>query len=113
MKKKFSEMSQEEIRAMSDEEFKAVSPFEKRSCYDCRFCKSVLSNWCTNKNAIKARGTRIPGVIKCPYWEVDWGYVKPEYKTEENGYKPRFKLSKGVNLHFYTDILNFLGFSKD
>ena len=66
--KDFNKMSSWEIQSMSDEEFKAVPPEQKKSCYDCDHLKSVISWWCTNPNAIKARGTRIPGVIKCPFW---------------------------------------------
>lgn len=57
------------FQKMSDEEFQSVPPEIKRSCYDCAFCKPALSWWCTNKEAIKLRGTSIPGIIKCPYWE--------------------------------------------
>ena len=63
MNKKLSDMNQSEINALSDEEFKAISPFEKRSCYDCKYLKSALSWWCTNEDAKKARGTSIPGCI--------------------------------------------------
>lgn len=44
------------------------TPEERRSCYDCSFCKGYVSLWCLNEGAIKARGTRMPGVIHCPYW---------------------------------------------
>lgn len=84
--KKFNEMTQSEINAMSEEDFKAVSPFEKRSCYDCGHLKSVLSWWCTSKDAKKARGTSLPGCIKCTFWKPDWKVIDEKYKTEENGY---------------------------
>lgn len=71
---------------MSKEEFAAVSPFDKKSCYDCNNLKSALSYWCGSKEAIKARGTSIPGCTKCPFWEVDWSMIEDKYKTEENGY---------------------------
>lgn len=41
---------------------------ERASCYDCAHLEAALSWWCTSKEAIKARGTTIPGVSKCPYW---------------------------------------------
>ncbi len=85
--KKFSEMNQSEINALSKEEFNNISPFEKRSCYDCKFLKSALSWWCTNEDAIKVRGTRLPGCIKCNFWEPDWSMIDNKYKTKENGYK--------------------------
>ncbi len=49
--------------------FKGVEPdAEKRSCFDCRSCKAAASWWCTNEEAKKARGTSLPGVIKCSFW---------------------------------------------
>jgi len=36
---------------------------------DCRYLTAALSYWCTNKESIRRRGTSIPGVIKCPYYE--------------------------------------------
>jgi len=86
--KKFSEMTSSEIQAMSDEEFKAVSPFEKHSCFDCGHLKSALSWWCTCKEAKEARGTSLPGVIKCTYWIPDWKVISDKWKTPENGYVP-------------------------
>lgn len=65
----FSEMNQNEIMSLSEDEFKAIPPDEKRSCYDCRFRETYLSHWCVNKDAISRRGTRYAGIIKCPYWE--------------------------------------------
>lgn len=82
-------MSQSEIDAMSDKEFRAVSPFEKKSCYDCKHVKCALSWWCSNEDAIKARGTRIPGCIKCTYWEPDWDMIGAVFKTSANGYKKK------------------------
>lgn len=42
---------------------------QKRNCFDCKFCKGAVSWWCTNKGAVKDRGTSIPGVNNCPHWE--------------------------------------------
>jgi hypothetical protein len=42
---------------------------ERRSCYDCKFCQAAKSWWCKNEQAIETRGTSIPGVIHCPFWE--------------------------------------------
>lgn len=41
----------------------------QRRCYDCAHCQAALSWWCVNPDAIKARGSQIPGVRDCPYWE--------------------------------------------
>jgi hypothetical protein len=84
--KRFSEMSQSEINAMSDEEFENVSPFEKKSCYDCNHLTSALSWWCGSKEAVEYRKTKIPGCIKCKFWEPKWSMIDNKYKTVENGY---------------------------
>jgi hypothetical protein len=42
---------------------------EKKNCYDCRSCKAAVSWWCINKGAVKFRGTAIPGVNNCQFWE--------------------------------------------
>lgn len=55
-----------------------MPPEEKRSCYACKYMKSALSWWCGNDEAIKARGTSIPGCIKCSYWELKKKKVKKE-----------------------------------
>ena len=39
-----------------------------RRCYDCAHLKGAVSWWCTNEEAIKYRGTQIPGVKDCPFW---------------------------------------------
>ena len=67
--KTFAEMSQEEINAMTPEEFAAVPPDQKRSCYDCGWIVTALSHWCGNEEASRARGTKFPGCIKCTYWK--------------------------------------------
>lgn len=84
--KKFSELSSEEIYKMSNEEFAAVSPFEKKSCADCEFLIERMSLWCSNKEAVSLRGTSLPGVIKCTFWKPDWNRIEKSYKTAENGY---------------------------
>lgn len=86
MLKDFSKLTQQEIMKMSKEEFANVSPFEKRTCYDCKHLRQVLSYWCENSQAIQARGTKIPGCIKCPFWEPNWNDIAIKYKTKENGY---------------------------
>ena len=65
---KFSETTQADRNAMTPEEWSTVPPEEKRSCYDCAYLQSHITWWCKNKEAIKARGTSIPGVCLCPYW---------------------------------------------
>lgn len=77
--KPFSEMSQEEIEDLSEEQYNSISPFEKKTCYDCIFLKSKISWWCTNEEAIKARGTAIPPVIKCDFWHPNYGYIEQKW----------------------------------
>ena len=96
----FEEMSQSEINEMSDEEFKAISPFEKKSCYDCGHLKSALSSWCTSVEARKARGTTISGCVKCVFWKPDWKVIDDKYKTEENGYKSPTNNENQLTLNF-------------
>ena len=108
--KNFNELTTEEINSMSDEDFKNVSPFEKKSCYHCNHLKSGLSWWCTNPDAKKARGTTLPGVIKCPYWAPDWKYIDDKYKTEENGYV-KYEGIKEITketISTFKKIINFL-----
>lgn len=47
-----------------------------RSCYDCSFLVAKVNWWCSNKDAIKARGTAIPGCIHCPYWKPEMSMIK-------------------------------------
>lgn len=68
--KKFSELSNQEIYSLTEKEWNSIPPEEKRSCSDCKFMDSAVSWWCMNKKAIKARGTSIPGCIKCPFWDL-------------------------------------------
>jgi hypothetical protein len=41
----------------------------QKRCFDCKHCKAAVSWWCTNKDAAKYRGTSIPGVRNCQFWE--------------------------------------------
>ena len=83
---------------LSSDALKSISPFEKKSCYDCIFIKSALNLYCSNKDAIRDRGTSIPGCIKCPHWKPDWTYIPNDYKTEEYGYiDTKTKIKNMVN----------------
>lgn len=86
MKKKFEDLTSEEINAMSKAEFAAVSPFDKKSCHDCSHIVAAMSLYCGNIAAVSARGTSIPGCIKCPYWEPNFDYIDKKYHTKEYGY---------------------------
>ena len=78
--------TKDEIRAMEGAEFRNAHPFVKKNCAACKFCKPVLSLWCVNSKAIEYRGTAIPGIIFCDFWEPDWNYIPDKYKLPEFGY---------------------------
>ena len=42
---------------------------QKKSCSDCYWCQGAVSWWCKNSNAVKTRGTNIPGVNNCNFWK--------------------------------------------
>ena len=67
---------------------------EQKRCYDCFYMRGACSWWCKNEEAIKFRGTRIPGVRECKFW-------KPARKVSD--------LSMGEQLAFHLDVLG-LGF---
>lgn len=66
------------------EEVKIELPSVRRSCGDCVYCRGFISLWCMNPAAVKIRGSRIPGICHCPFWEKSrwyddgWGFVVPE-----------------------------------
>jgi len=41
----------------------------QRRCFDCKHCVGHISWWCNSEAATKARGTKIPGIRNCTYWE--------------------------------------------
>lgn len=90
------EITAKEMQKMNDADFNAVSPFQKQSCADCGHLKQALSLWCGNEEAIKARGTRIPGVIKCHFWKPDWSQIPKKYRTKEYGYIERKLLNTPI-----------------
>lgn len=46
-----------------------VPAAERKACADCRHCKGAVSWWCKSPEAVRYRGTSIPGVHSCPFWE--------------------------------------------
>lgn len=50
-----------------------------KRCSDCFYCRGAVNLWCTNEEAAKYRGTRIPGVRNCHFW-------KPCRKVSEFGW---------------------------
>lgn len=66
---------------------------DDKSCTYCKYLISHISWWCDNESAFKARGTRIPGVIHCPYFKLDKDYTRKELKIK----KPNKSLQKLFN----------------
>lgn len=76
---------------MTNEEVRNLPPEVRRWCPDCRFMYARVNWWCGNKKAIEARGTAIPGVHRCPYWELDEEYVKKQIEKQKHPKKYGFK----------------------
>ncbi len=53
-----------------------LQPEKRMACNDCKYCEGYISLWCTNKDAVKARRTAIPGVFNCPFWKPNEDAVK-------------------------------------
>jgi hypothetical protein len=57
---------------------------DDKSCTYCKYLYSTyVSWWCGNKDAIDARGTRIPGVIHCPYFKINKKYARKKLKIKK------------------------------
>jgi uncharacterized integral membrane protein len=72
---------------------------EDKSCAYCKHLYSLVDWWCGNKDAIKSRGTSLPGVIHCPYFELDKNYTRKELKKikKQCNMKRWRKIAKIVN----------------
>lgn len=55
-KRKKRQLTLEEIRAVRE-------IYERKNCAYCRYLFAAVTLWCHNDGAIKARGTKIPGLI--------------------------------------------------
>ena len=82
--KKLIQMTPEEIKNIPEPKWRTWDPFEKKSCDTCYHLKEVLSPWCTNKEAIRSRGTSIPGIYNCKFWYPELTRIPKIYQTEEN-----------------------------
>ena len=102
--KPFNQLSQEEINNLTPEEFKAIPPEEKRSCHDCNHLKAFVSLWCTNEQAKKARGTSIPGCIKCPYWEAKVSHIPKLEEILNLNRKQKEGINRKNQRYFYIII---------
>ncbi len=40
-----------------------------RRCYDCIHHRAHVTWWCFNPDAVRERGSRIPGAIGCSFWD--------------------------------------------
>ena len=68
-KRKKRQLTLEEIRVVRE-------IYERKNCAYCRYLFAAVTLWCHNDGAIKARGTKIPGVNHCPYWGADKSYIR-------------------------------------
>lgn len=59
-----------EMRVISGEPDAAA-----KCCTDCRFMQAALTWWCVNDQARKARGTCLPGICGCPFWQPAHHYT--------------------------------------
>jgi len=41
----------------------------RRCCADCCHLQAAVSWWCVSDEAVEARGTSIPGVRDCVFWQ--------------------------------------------
>lgn len=67
-KEQFYKLSQDQLKAIPDEIYRNIPGGVKNSCADCGHIVEAVHLWCGSADAGKARGTRIPGVIKCQFW---------------------------------------------
>lgn len=80
---------------------------KEKCCYDCKYLKAKVSWWCVNKNAIKWRGTSIPGVKNCPFWE---GPVNPMDDVPGGTEFDMIKLSLILLLLMSIFLIGLIGF---
>jgi len=52
--------------------------YQMKCCADCGWLKAKVSWWCMNPEAVKVRGTAIPGVQHCPYWKPDKEWIRKQ-----------------------------------
>jgi|GEM_PF-5565984 len=66
-----------EVSSNEEIEFEKKA-MQHKGCAYCKDCIPIVSWWCKNEEAIKARGTRIPGIIQCPYFTFDKDKIQYE-----------------------------------
>jgi hypothetical protein len=87
--KEFHELDSDEKSNIPDEIWKTLSPYVKRDCYHCAFLGGYISLWCLNDEASEYRGTKIPGIYNCHFWQ-------PNEKIIEKTKKELKKLDEEV-----------------
>ncbi|MEK6825782.1 MAG: hypothetical protein AABY00_03275 [Nanoarchaeota archaeon] len=70
--------------------------FQRKGCDRCLFLEGAVSLWCTNKEAVRERGTNIPGVRHCSYWQPHYGHLTKEERATvgQEGYSVPSLLDK-------------------
>lgn len=60
---------------------------ERKSCIDCFYLRGAVTLWCTNKEAFKYNGSKIPDYYNCKFWKPMkmkkdlkfWERIFPDY----------------------------------
>lgn len=63
-----SQYTAKQLKDMTKDQYMALNPYDRKACFDCKFCVGFVNLWCRNEDAIKVRGTQIPGVMLCPFY---------------------------------------------
>ena len=56
--------------------------YRRKSCVHCGFLVAYVNWWCSNNDACKARGTKIPGICHCPRWKPNKKFIKLDIKNK-------------------------------
>lgn len=54
--------------------------YADRTCGYCGWLTYYVNWWCSNREAVRARRTSIPGCCHCPYWKPDKPYIKQQIR---------------------------------
>lgn len=58
----------------------AKEAYKQRNCTHCRFLVAYVNWWCGSEDAIRDRGTNIPGECNCRHWKPDKKYIRQRIK---------------------------------
>ena len=69
----FNDLTNDEIRLLTREEFYSYPIGERKSCRECAYLNHGFGHYgrqCTNEIAIRNRGTRKPNFARCTVWKI-------------------------------------------